>query len=194
MKLWNAPFWRQVASLACAGIAVMIVVAVFNTVGPAIVKLFSTKPFDYTYVQLKAEDGIDSIQSTDPMDNGGFLVATMTTEHDGRRVKGGIHLGSGPCDAPERTWGDGWMAIHSAGTGAVLPIPRGHCWNAILIGGAEEAVLWILMDRKWWQPRARMTLRRNRDKNPSAPPPVPPFGPQSESTPQQAPSIPGSAG
>ena len=164
MKLWKWPFWRGVVMLTCAALVVMGLVALFQAVVPSVVSLFSTKPFDYSFIHLKAKDGIDSVQATEPVENGGFLVATMLFDHDTKRVKGGVHLGTGPCDAPERTWNEGWMAVHSAGTGTVLPIPRGHCWNAILIGDGEEAVLWVLMDRKWWQSKARMKLTRNKDK------------------------------
>ena len=175
MKLWKWPFWRGVVMLTCAGLAVMLLVAAFEALVPSVVSLFSTKPFDYTFIHLKAEDGIDSVGFTDPLENDGFLVATMLFDHDTRRAKGGVHLGSGPCDASERTWSEGWMAVHSAGTGTVLPVTRGHCWNAFLIGDAEEAVLWVLMDRKWWQPKARLRLTRNEKEktSPALPRPVP---------------------
>ena len=104
MKLWKWPFWRGVLMLTCAALAVMGLVALFQSVAPSVVNLFSTKPFDYDYIHLKAKDGIDSVQATEPMENGGYLVASMLFDHDTRRVKGGVHLGTGPCDAPERTW------------------------------------------------------------------------------------------
>ena len=110
--------------IVCGGIIFAVLQAVF----PSVSNLFPSKSYDATYITLD-KDAVGSLQVSDPLPDHGFIVATMLDEHDAQRAVGGVHLGSGPCDARSKTRGEGWMAVHSVGTGAVLPVPRGTVWT-----------------------------------------------------------------
>ena len=147
------PFWKSLALIVCGGVTV----ALLNAVFPAVFNLLGNKPNDNQFITLQ-EGRVDSINFTEPTDTSVVVVATLIFDHATDRDVGGVHLATGPCNAPSQTRDKGWIAVHSTGHGQVLPIPRGYCWNASLMHGAERASIWILRDRRWWQRKATVKL------------------------------------